>query len=276
MNILRGMVLLSALFFFLGCSGVFWGKSVDVKVNGISHTVYYENLGIDTAWGVANKLANYGYFGYVDESLEAKVGKDSQGMYITFPYNTHLHDRTFERAGLAALKGQLERTFEQKIRFFLRRQQVGSEDHSDSLFVALDDPMYKWMEQPEGHLDTLEIIVKLRDQIKMLKRITEDGIKYKYSSMSFGSIPRNIYFAVNGIGVVPPKQLNQSTKEVFGSLHNINLSYVILNVAFKNVEWRHNEESLYISHKHALSQIENNLSTLAVEFEKLVERSNGG
>ncbi len=271
MKILYEMILLSVLVFIVGCNGTFSGDSVEIKVDGVSHYLYFENIGIDTAKGVVSTMAKIGYLGYLPETQEAKIGKDGEGMYITFPYNTHLHDRTFERAILASLKGRLERSYEQEIRFFLRRQQVGSELTTDTLFTEIEDPLYSWMEQSQDHLDTLEIITKVRDQIRMLKKITEEGIKYKYTSMSFGTMPRSIYFAVNGIGVLAPKQLNQPTKEVFGSLHNINLSNIILRVAFQNVEWRPNEESLYISHKNALAQIEKNLSTLAIEYGKLVE-----
>lgn len=256
---MKRIILIFLLFLLVGCLREFSGDFVVLrdKKKEVEHHLYYEGFSLSDANRYAEKIKKMGIF-HGKVPLDFKMRKvDAQHWEFQVPLESEDFESVFWQSVLAMVELEFESIVEADVKVFYYDPDLGARD--GKAFDVITNERFAWMLPAKAPLDTLQVLQKLKGQVDFFVAVLKEGMERDYSSMSFGQMPRNLYFAINGFGVIPTEELSQKSQELFFDVAGNQLATQLLGAAFYDVSWN-DEGGIFRAHYGALSRISQNLA----------------
>lgn len=234
-----------------------------------THHLYYEGVTSEQASSFSSFLKNSGIYTYDNFDMEIYLSKDSIGeLELYMPTTATSETSLLTQSLLSVLIFDIHLDYSKNFKVYTY---YAKSNHlkTKKLVEYYSDDKFTWMKEEKNRLTVKEIAKKIKRQFVFMKELMLEADSRGYSYMAFGAIPLNIYFASNGIGSKPRRQLSRRTVSIFNNPYDTDRAIEIINVAFKNVKWPAERRTVFKSHADALTKMIRNMDIILDNWESL-------
>lgn len=267
---MKQLILGVMIIILFGCDAV-KTKSIKTIINKgeITHNLYYSGITQDQAKGFSDFLKSSGLYSSFNYDMKVFINRDSSNNYeLYIPLTADNEASLLTKSLISILIFDIESNYNSKFSVF---SYYSKSDHKDTAkkIDYSNDPKFAWMKEEKKRLTVKGIAEKVREQFVFLRELMMEAHYKDYSYMAFGAVPASIYFATNGIGVIPRKRLERRSISIYNNPFDAERAIEIISVAFKNVKWPSERKTIFKSHADALTQMIRNLDVILDSWESL-------